>query len=501
MHLLERRWFLVAGIVLSAILHAPFVNRPPESVHLWRQANTLALARNFHTESMNLFKPRVDNRYHTDGVTGTPFPAYEYGLATLYHLTREQYWVQRVYAFGWHIVGIFGIAALVMTLFGSRRMSMIAGWMWLWSPELFYYASTTLPDPLALAASIWGLHWLLTWMQQHRDGTPSRLVSILAMSALVLAGLTKLQYLAVGFAAAGFWLGSGKSLRKGSFLRPAVGLAIVSVLVPLCWYKYANNLIEDSGLTDFVISIKEFPESEVALSILWHNLISDLPEMLLNYATSICFVIGAFFAIKSARRRPDLALMGLIWAAGLVLYHVIEVQQMKAHSYYMMPHLPLLIIMAAYGAEQIIKRFKPWILCVLLVAMPVLCAVRIIPARWVNPGREVPPELYDPIRRARIVDALPADKNLPILMGYDQTGCLMFYYLDRHGYGLNWPGQLGFAPHGEPQLHTFIKQGVEYAVLRDIEPETEAVLGPMIDSTLVTEGDFRVVRFKQLNRN
>ncbi len=499
MHLLERRWILIAGIVLSAILHAPFVNRPPESVHLWRQANTLALARNFHTESMNLFKPRVDNRYHTNGVTGTPFPIYEYCLACIYKLTGEQYWVQRSYAFLWHIVGVFGIAALVMTLFGSRRMSVIAGWMWIWSPELFYYASTTLPDPLALAASIWGLHFLIKWMKQHRDGTPQKHVALLALAALILAGLTKLQYLAVGFAALGFWLGSGRTLRQKRFLLPAIGFALACVLVPLGWYRYANNLIDDSGLTDFVISIKEFPESEIAISILWHNLISDLPELLLNYATAICFVIGLLFAIKSSRRRLDLSLMGLIWGSGLMLYHVVEVQQMKAHSYYMMPHLPLLIITAAYGADKIVSRFKPWMLYILLAAMPILCVVRIIPARWGNPGREVPPELYDPIRRSRIIAALPNDKTEPILMGYDQTGCVMFYYLDRHGYGLNWAGQLGYALHGEPQLHTFIKQGVQYAVLRDIEPETEAVLQPVIDSTLVIEGDFRVVRFKSLD--
>ena len=99
------RWFFrfpafaVISFILSFSTHLPFLNRPPESQHGWRQCSTLAVARNFYQEEMNPFRPRVDQRFQSDGVTGMHFPSYEYVLAGIYHLTGEKYWVHRCYSF------------------------------------------------------------------------------------------------------------------------------------------------------------------------------------------------------------------------------------------------------------------------------------------------------------------------------------------------------------------------------------------------------------------
>ena len=46
-------------------------------LHVWRQCNTMAVARNFYEEGMDILRPRVDRRGSTDGVTGMQFPSYE----------------------------------------------------------------------------------------------------------------------------------------------------------------------------------------------------------------------------------------------------------------------------------------------------------------------------------------------------------------------------------------------------------------------------------------
>lgn len=65
------------ALLLSLALHLPFINKPPYGQHVWRQTFTLAMAENFYEESMNIFTPRVNQRFDGDGITGAQFPLYE----------------------------------------------------------------------------------------------------------------------------------------------------------------------------------------------------------------------------------------------------------------------------------------------------------------------------------------------------------------------------------------------------------------------------------------
>lgn len=78
------RWFWPLLLSLNFLLSAPFFSLPPASVHVWRQCNTMAVARNFYEESMNILQPRVDRRNATNGVTGMQFPSYEWLVAGSY---------------------------------------------------------------------------------------------------------------------------------------------------------------------------------------------------------------------------------------------------------------------------------------------------------------------------------------------------------------------------------------------------------------------------------
>ena len=89
---------LLIAISINVLIHLPFMFRAPEGIHVWRQSNTLAIARNFYTEEMNILEPRVDNRFDKSGVTGANFPLYEYGLACLYKVLGEHDFIHRFYS-------------------------------------------------------------------------------------------------------------------------------------------------------------------------------------------------------------------------------------------------------------------------------------------------------------------------------------------------------------------------------------------------------------------
>jgi hypothetical protein len=73
-----KRYLFPGSILLTIVLHLPFLNLPPKSIHVWRQSHSLAVARNFYREEMNIFKTRVDNRMDGDGITGSHFPTFEF---------------------------------------------------------------------------------------------------------------------------------------------------------------------------------------------------------------------------------------------------------------------------------------------------------------------------------------------------------------------------------------------------------------------------------------
>src|SRR6186713_1021185 len=101
--------FLILGIVLNILVHVPFLNQPPGSQHVWRQSNTLAVARNFFEEKMNIFETRVDHRKNGNGITGSHFPSYEFILAGIYKIFGEQFWVHRILSMILYLWGAWGI--------------------------------------------------------------------------------------------------------------------------------------------------------------------------------------------------------------------------------------------------------------------------------------------------------------------------------------------------------------------------------------------------------
>ena len=79
-----RGWLVIALLLIQALLHWPFLDLPPSGIHLWRQTQTLSVARNFSEEGMNPFYPRIDSRGCGDGVTGMEFPLVNIVIAMVY---------------------------------------------------------------------------------------------------------------------------------------------------------------------------------------------------------------------------------------------------------------------------------------------------------------------------------------------------------------------------------------------------------------------------------
>ena len=154
---------VIFALIISAISHLPFINLGPRSVHVWRQCNTLAVARNFYQEDMDIMNPRVDRRLDSNGVTGMQFPSYEYIVALGYKTFGLHNWVHRLVSLlitFWGAIGMFLLSRLLLKHDIAAGFAALA---YTFSPDLYYFGFSALPDILALGSSVWGLYYFLKW--------------------------------------------------------------------------------------------------------------------------------------------------------------------------------------------------------------------------------------------------------------------------------------------------------------------------------------------------
>lgn len=491
---LAKPWILLVPMALSLAMHLPFSRVPPRWVHVWRQCNTLAVARNFYTEDMNILKPRVDRRLDQSGVTGMQFPSYEWAVALGYHVFGETDAVPRLVSWAACMAGVAAFYGLVLLISASPLAAAAGAWALCFSPDLFYFGYSALPDVLALSSSLVALWAFVKWYQ----GGPS-LFYLLSLAAATLAGLTKLQFLAVGFPILTYVL-VRPALARGKKLVLAV-YALVASGLSLGWYAYALHLIEISGLKDFGIRFHGAENFAQGLRIVLHNWTSEVPELTLGYGAAALLVLGIAGSRWALRVDAvdfvdpvDKGVKGwkmALWVWGLALgaYYLIELGQMKDHSYYLFPLMPLLFLGVARGAVVLDRSRAAVLLPVLLLAMPLVTGLRILP-RWSRVDGGLPAEFQDRVALQRLQAA--GGEGLS-LVGPDESGCVYFYFLKKKGFGFTDASDLA------ARIGPAVERGATVLFCNDSTCLESPGVKRHLERLLLREGGFTVWRLAGVN--
>lgn len=472
-------------LLLSLAIHAPFMDMPPNGNHLWRQCNTLSVARNFYEEDMNILRPRIDRREDTDGVTGMQFPSYEFLVACGYQAFGQQDWVHRTIQFVLFGFGLIGFYLLVWSISENRMVTAIAAWLFCWSPELIYYGITALPDVLALSATIWGFYHFNRFLKTQRS-----VFLLWSGFLLALGGATKLQYLAIGGAMLVAFVIHLPKLKKSSmFLASMIGVGVLAI--SFGWYHYADQLIKSSRLGDFVISVREFPETRKAIDILINCLQIKIPEQLIGYGASAGLLAASYFGLKNDRWKRSTSHILLGWSLVLLIYFLLELAQMEYHTYYMMPLIPLFCTVSAFGIYHLLNSRLRMLVPLLLIAAAVFGVLRIVPG-WMNPkiGKQ---QLLDLKIRNELISQLP--KGELVVAGEDASEGIYLYFLHAKGWGFsNGHPLTQQLPEGETNLGNYVRRGA--TVLVSDRPANELKVASAVDSTIFHGHGFWIYRLK-----
>lgn len=510
---------LLFSLFISAVTHLPFINLGPRSVHVWRQSNTLAVARNFYQEDMDILNPRVDRRLDTDGVTGMQFPSYEYIVALGYKVFGLHNWVHRLISLLISFWGAVGMYFLSKRLLKHDVAAGFAALAYTFSPDLYYFGFSALPDILALACSVWGLYYFLKWFNgfgdyayfgyaqppkpntqyslpdtQHNSHQSPVTHFTISLLLIILAGLTKLQFLAIGFFIAPYVLLNATIAKKK--ILPLILFGLSSCIIPLLWYRRSVELIKSSGLADFGITFRPESDWKKGINTIIQNITSDLPDLLLNYSSFLLFLFSIFFFFKNRFWKSKWFIPMLIWTLSLIAYHIIELAQMNVHSYYMMPYLPVLFLMIAYAVKNIsTKTYSNTLLIALLILSPIFTSFRIISSRFTKTNPGIPVELYKDSSRLELIQSAP--NNALCIVGPDVSGCIYFYHLEKKGFGFDHISNLEQKINDEFVLKSYIDRGAQYLYTNDSTSINNTLINYYFIKTNKV-GSFYVFKLKKL---
>ncbi len=487
----SKKNFLILLISMHLLLHIPFISLPPSSIHTWKQCNTMAVIRNFQEEEMNVFKPRVDGRKTTNGVTGMQFPSYEFVVASIgkvigYHETTARVVTLVIFSFCLYL-----FYELLFFIFQSNFAAAIGAWSMCWSPELFYHSNNALPDILAFTSAVGGLWLFLRWNKEKRNS-----LLVWSLFFTTLAGLTKIPHLLIGFPIAAIVIRDfiQKKYSTKDLLLLLI-FAISTLGISLGWHFYALWLIKTSGLEEFALYLKTPTSWSQVISILSHNIVSDLTELLLNFAGFAFFCIGLFAFFKYKKWNSTWGIVMWAWIGGLVFYHLTNLSHMKVHHYYMIPHFPVLIIIVCIGALFLREKKAHWLIVLLLIAQPALALLRIVPPRWSGKNTLVPVELYNPAMRAKLSSATP--NNELCIVGPDESNCILFYYLHKKGFGFKTKEELITSIDNDTLLlEKYILKGAKYIYTNDSSLYNNINFVRYVEREIQSTGEFRVYLLK-----
>jgi len=439
-------------------------------MHVWRQINTLAVAKNFYTETLAIWLPRVDKRWEFSGVTGMHFPLYEWILALLYKVFGFSHAVHRWFSFLITCIAFFSVYQCFIK-FGDIKARIIAI-AFLFNPLIFYYGFSALPDILSIAMMFSAIAISLS---SREFKTKFFIIVLLASGAMMI------KYVYVLYGLLLFFLTPNLNFKERLYqLFPYC----IGFFMAICWYQYAQYLTAISnGLVEFIAYPRLIPKSLIYPS-LKTVFLTIVPELFFGFPL---FVIFIFIIFVSFKNKPAIK-NKLFWMITIILvlaYIVAASHNLAQHDYYFLPllFLPLLLIAKIFPINKYVY------FCIL--CMPIWAVLRIIPPNFLK-------EKVNFYQQERLLLKAIIPKKTAVICGIDQTGCQLFYMLDVKGFPYYKKNELFEKRQGKGQIYLeeAILRGAKYLISTELSDTSNPYLVKHQEKIIKINENLILVKFK-----
>jgi hypothetical protein len=478
-----RNIILATIVLISTLMHFQHFSKELISIHVWRQTQTQSTIINFYEEDMNILNPRRNDRGHSDGLFRMEFPLMQWLVAGQYQIFGNHLIITRIFMFIIGILSVIGIYKLLNALFQNMILSLMGAWAFNFSPSFFYYTINPLPDNLALCCSIWGTALFFMWYSEKRT-----IQLVLSGILLSIGALCKLPFIIYYIIPIVYFVNLALNQKITRTVFSQAFILFIFSIFPVAWYltvipQWHGNVIVGGMLNNSESLLK-------LLDYYQHNLISTLPELLLNYGSLLFFLSGFYFLVKRKPYRDSRFKLLLSLCILALVYYFYEANAIaKIHDYYLFPFYPLLFILVAYGAYNLYNsKFKlyRYLTVFLLLILPFTCYLR-MQSRWdvESPGFNKDLLTYkDELRNAVPKDAL-------VIAGNDESHFIFFYYIDKKGWGFH---NNELTPE---KLNYMINNGAEYLYTDSEEIANNESLSVNLKNLVLQKGTIRVYKLEK----
>lgn len=470
-------FLLLVILFVGLILRLYKIDRPVADWHSWRQADTVAVARNFIKEGFNPFIPKYDDMSSQGTGFDNPqryrfveFPILNSLIAGVWMITGvNETYARMVTVF----ISLMSAAFLyfLVRFFSGKIIAFLSTWFFLTIPYNVFYSSTILPGPL-MVFGILGLYFCFVhWLESDKW--------IFLISSIFFANLAILSWpIALFFLLPLAYLSYEK---YGSSLFKSLKLwvfVLVSLVPFIAWRIWMLNFPE--GIPSWQFLLNDGNIRFKGAFFRW--LIAErMGKLILTVGGFPLFIIG--LVVKHTKREN---LFYLIWLFSLILYFVVFASGNVRHDYYQVPLIPIASIFMAIGTVKFFnlpyahfsKILGPAVALILIIFMYAFGFFEIRGFYWVN--------------RPQIVEAgMAADRILPekaIVIAPYNGDTAFLYNTNRWGYPLY--------PIEGKTLEKLTDEGTKYLVAVDLNRDFIKMLAQKC-KVLKTTQDYIIIEIER----
>lgn len=330
-------------IILFFIIRLYGITNPPlEAAHNWRQTTVAMVARNYYEGNTRFCYPMIDFAGEKTGITGMEFPLLNYLIYLTSLIFGYEHWYGRLINLLVSSVGIYYFYRLILK-FSAQKLAFNASIILLCS-LWFNYSRKIMPDTFSMSFVILGFYYLKSYL----DKTTNWWYLLLFALFLLLGILSKLPN-AYLLALLIFPFFDTKTSKQSKLI---ILFTTICILIPITYYYFywVPYLVQHFGFWHFFMG-KNLVDG-------FHEIRSNLFESLkhfydyaLKFVGFSLFTIGLIAATYHKNTKlllffiiSLLSFCVIIFKAGFTFTH---------HAYYIIPFVPIMSIIAAYGLQQV----------------------------------------------------------------------------------------------------------------------------------------------------
>lgn len=488
----------VAFLIAASFFYGYFsiIDRPPEGIHVWRQADGASLAYNYYSDGNSLLEPQMNNQLENLGKAAGEFPIMYYFVAVCYHIFGFDYSVYRIIWLLTTYVGLFFLYRLSSKILKSSLYGAFAAAFLFTSPVYVVYSISFISDSIALSISFIGLYFIYQY-SQHRS------IKNLVWSIvfIAMAGLLKITTIIPTLALLGtlmisnvlsFYKRERKYLLK---LEGIVGFFFVFAIL-FVWYQYAGWYNLENKTEYFFLRTAPIWSAST-------ELIHEVKQALMVWKNTYLFQSGRHFIIvlmglvivpiyhhKLSSFYYNFYFLNLI---GIASFFLLFYTQFMYHDYYaiaLMIIIPLTILMFIKKYSWLIeKNMITTILFsgvfIVFIVLSVIHTSRKVTSRlnphteWLNNVYALESQLSDNGINASDLFVAPDDASPNVVLNA----------LKRKGWSAN------NAVDQESVLNDKIQQGAKYMVITDTNFYSHPLINPYRNNLVV---DYKGIKIYKL---